>query len=95
MLFIRKLIIGLLSFYAFEVKRSDLRNFDTQGSDTQIERIYESRKRKLKKKEQTYDNRKWKKKKKYAQKTLKLQGVTPKDIRYSNQRKLRRMYRNS
>lgn len=93
-MFIRKLIIGLLSFYAFEVKRSNLRGIQNPFSETQIVRIFESRKRQLKKKEKAYDNRKWKKKQKFITPAFKLRGTNSKDPRFSNQRKLRRMFRN-
>lgn len=93
-MFIKRLIIGLLSFYAFELRRNNLRGIQNPFSETQIVRIYESRKRQLKNKEKAYNNRKWKKKKSYLNPTFKLQGTNSKDIRFSNQKKLRRMFRN-
>lgn len=94
-MFIKKFIIGLLSFYAVEVRRLNLRSVDINSLDTQIERTFENKKKKEKKVETTYDNRKWKKKKKYIEKNFKIKGTNPKDHRFSNQKRLRRMYRNS
>ena len=92
-MFIKKLIIGILSFYAFEVRRASLKEAHDPFTE-QIERSYEDQKKREKKKEKTYDNSKWKKKRSFIDKSYKLRGSHSKDARYSNQRKLRRMYRN-
>lgn len=94
---IKKLIIGLLSFYTVEIKRASLKDTGSPLSSTSIERLYESRKRReqVKKKTKLYEKRKWKERKKYHEKHYKLKGTTPKDARFSNQQKLRRMYRNT
>ena len=102
-MFIKKLVIGLLSFYAVEIKRSSLRSEDISSFDlfssTSIEKSIgvEKKKRRESERKQTklYDNRKWSKRRTYKEKSLKLQGSHSKDARYSNQMKLRRMYRNS
>jgi hypothetical protein len=91
---LKKLIIGLLSFYVVEVKKSSNRNL-TAFPDFHIERVYEEKKKKLKIREKTYENKKWKKKSKYKNHTLKWQGSHPKGVRFSNQKSLRRMYRNT
>jgi Ni/Co efflux regulator RcnB len=94
---IKKFIIGLLSFYTFEIKRASIQDTGSVLSSTSIERLYESRKKREQERKKTklYDKRKWKEKKKYREKHYKLKGTTPKDARFSNQQKLRRMYRNT
>lgn len=98
-MFIKKLIIGLLSFYAIEVKRSSLKNENLLSLGFSIERSLETEKKKKRESERKqtklYNNRKWNKRRTYKEKSLKLQGVHSKDARYSNQRTLRRMYRNT
>lgn len=91
---LRKFIVGLLSFYYVEV-RTAFRRVEA-GADESIERLYEKKKQKNKekKKERPYDNRKWKKRKKFREKTFSLRGGNPKDVRFSNQKSLRRMFRN-
>ena len=95
---IKKLIIGLLSFYAVEIKRSSFKDDGVDTSSTiRVERLYESRKRReqVRRQSKLYDKRKWKEKKKYHEKHYKLKGSNAKDARYSNQQKIRRMFRNS
>ena len=60
-----------------------------------IERSFEETQKREKKKQRLYQKRKWAKRKVYAQKSFALKGTNPKDARYSNQRKIRRMFRNS
>jgi hypothetical protein len=93
-MFIKKLVIGLLSFFAFEFKRNDHKSYESFCSDIKIERTYEARRRQLKKREKRYKNSKWRKRKTYATKAYKFQGSNPKDARFFNQRMLRRMFRN-
>jgi hypothetical protein len=94
-MFVKKLIIGLLSFYTFEIRRNSLKSELSPFAEITTEQVYESRKKEEKKKTQKYVNPKWKKKKLYINQTFKLQGTRPKDVRFSNQQKLRRMMRNS
>lgn len=50
--------------------------------------------RKQKRNTRKYKNRKYKRKRFYQQKHFKLKGSKPKDVRYSDHQKLRRMFRN-
>jgi len=95
-MFIKKLIIGILSFYAVEIRRASIKESQSSLGEASIERLYESRKKREqeRKKISLYDKRKWKERKKYHEKHYKLKGTRSKDQRYSNQQKLRRMYRN-
>lgn len=94
---IRKLIIGLLSFYAVEVKRASIKDHESHPLEIKTERLFEvERKRETKKRKiRLYDKSKWKKKKEYKEKQLSFKGTNPKEVRFSNQRKIRRMFRNS
>ena len=94
-MFIKNLIIGLLSFYAFDLSRLKKSTLLLHFNETQIERTIENKKRKEKKQEKSYDNRKWRASKKYVNQHFKTKGSHPKDHRYSNQKRLRRMYRNT
>ena len=96
-MFIKKLIIGLLSFYTFDLKRRTFKDDFIPREESRIERMLETRKKREaeKKKTRLYDRRKWKKKRQYKEKSFKIQGTNPKDLRFSGQQKLRRMYRNS
>jgi hypothetical protein len=96
-MFIKKLIIGLLSFYAVEVRRVSIKEEGSSLNESQVERLYESRKKREQVRKQTrlYDKRKWKQRKKYHEQHYKLKGTNSKDSRYSNQQKLRRMYRST
>lgn len=94
-MFIKKLIIGILSFYTFEIKRASLKEDGSSLNESRIERLYESRKKREQERKKTrlYDKRKWKEKKKYREKHYKLKGTRSKDARYSDQQKIRRMFR--
>ncbi|GEM_PF-887623 len=89
---IRKLIVGLLSFYFLEFNQ--FRSINQSSSPEVVELFWEKKKQKEKKKSRLYDNRKWKKKKRFKEKSISLKGTHAKDRRYSNQKLLRRMYRN-
>jgi len=89
---IRKLIVGLLSFYFLEFNQ--YRSTDQPSSSEVVELFWEKKKQKEKKKSRHYDNRKWKKKKRFKEKSISLKGTHSKDRRYSNQKLLRRMFRN-
>lgn len=94
---IRKLIIGFLSFYAVEVKRASLKNSKTTPIQVERELELEIVKKREAKKQKTrlYDKRKWKKKQRFIEPAFKIKGTNPKDVRFSNQQKIRRMFRNS
>mgnify|MGYP005689672603 FL=1 len=79
---IRKLIIGLLSFYAIEVKRASLKNTETSPIQVQHELELEIVKKREAKKQRTrlYDKRKWKKKQRFKEPAFKIKGTNPKDV---------------
>lgn len=95
-MFIKKLVIGILSFYVVEVRRVSIKEEGSSLNESQIERLYEARKKREQERKKTklYDKRKWKERKKYREKHYKLKGTRSKDHRYSDQQKLRRMFRN-
>lgn len=95
-MFLKKLIIGLLSFYVFDPKSAPHVQKLINSIEYVIEREIEivKKRRKEKKQSQKYDNRKYKKKHVYQKINFKISGTRAKDVRYSNQQKLRRMYRN-
>lgn len=94
---IKKLIIGLLSFYAFDFKRQASREDVSWNASSFVERSVEEKKKKEaeRKKIKLNERKKYIPKDPYVQKTLKIKGSNPKDLRFSNQKRLRRMYRNS
>lgn len=96
-MFLKKLIIGLLSFYTFDIKLRSDKNRAFFYYEIQCEKILENTKRReiRRQKSRLYKNPKWKKKKKFQLKCFKLQGTHAKDIRFSHQKKIRRMYRNA
>lgn len=95
-MFIKKFIIGLLSFYAVEIKRTKTKE-EIPSFEVRHERLFQTeQKREVRtKKVRLYDKRKWKKKRQYKERSFALKGSKPKDIRYSNQQRIRRMFRNS
>lgn len=62
---------------------------------TEISTTLTTKKKRLKQKQKRYNNSKYKQKKKYRQKFCKNYNSESKDHRYSNQRSIRRMYRNT
>lgn len=66
-----------------------------KGSNQNIEYEDSEKRQKLKKNIKRYKNKKFKRKKIYKKKHYKFKGSYAKDSRYSNQKSLRRMYRNS
>lgn len=96
-MFIKKLMIGLLSFYAVEVRRVSIKEEGSPLNESQVERLYKVRKKREQERKKTrlYDKSKWKQRKKYHEQHYKLKGTNAKDARYSNQQKLRRMYRST
>lgn len=95
-MFFKKLILALFGFYYFDPSRIKKNNF-YEGFDNYIERNYESKKNRKneRKKILQQEFHTWKPRRKYIVKQFALKGVKPKDHRYSHQKKLRRMYRNS
>ncbi len=69
------------------------RRYSNIDSPVSIERLWEDQKRKRLKKK--YKNRKYMKRRPYRLKHYSIKGQHSKDSRYSNQRTLRRMYRNA
>lgn len=96
-MFIKNLIIGLLSFYFFDPKKNGFRHAEELQFSVQIERLFEKRKQREseRKKAGLYPKRKWLPRKIYVDRTYKIKGNNPKNKRYSNQQMLRRMYRSS
>ena len=94
---IRKIIIGILSFYFYDPK-ANYRQKSFNTFDSEIVRTLENKKKsergQERRKEKTYENRKWKKKKNFREKTFAIKGVQSKDVRFTNQKMIRRMYRN-
>lgn len=86
-MFIKKLIIGLLSFYFYNTSKT---RSEEQKPQVEINYSIEKRRRK----QRLYKNKKWKKRANFKARVYKLTGSQPKDHRFSNQRKLRRMFRN-
>ncbi len=87
------LLSGILSFFCVDLqlfRRGSRDIYFGESISIEISDQREKRKRKTRK----YKNKKYKKTKKYSQKQYKFQGTKAKDLRYSNQRLLRRMYRN-
>ena len=95
-MFIKKLIIGFLSFYTIDVNRLQRRN-QVLSQSTSVEYSIEviRKKEQERRKKRSYKNKKWSERKKYQQKTFALKGTKAKDHRYSNQQKIRRMFRNT
>jgi hypothetical protein len=95
-LFFKKLIIGLLSFWAFEIKQSS-RKFDYVVTEIVYERELEDQKKRetKKRKERHYPKGKKRRKTDYKVKSYSYRESRPRDQRFSNQQKLRRMFRNS
>lgn len=87
------LLAGLFSFFYIDLRL--LRKTRVgNNSSTVISVELADRKEKLKKKTRKYKNKKYQKKKKYREKSYSLKGAKAKDHRYSNQKTLRRMFRN-
>lgn len=92
---IRKIIIVILSFYFYDPKARFQKKLAPAFLEEIVFSIEKKRiRKKEKKKERAYKNSKWKKKKQYRNKALAFSGINPKDNRFSNQRTLRRMFRN-
>lgn len=88
------LIAGVFSFFLI-----DLNLFKNTRTGINISNILMSldiadHKVRRKRKTRKYKNKKYKRRKLYRVKHLRLRGTCAKDKRYSNQKSLRRMYRN-
>jgi hypothetical protein len=88
------IITGLFSFFLFDTNLARRLRIH-ENSQQSFSREQSDKKEKLKKIQRKYKNPKYKKRKVYPQKRYKYYDVKPKDNRYSNQKTLRRMYRNS
>ncbi len=87
------LLAGALSFFFLDLqKRRILITRKSVPISTTVE--LNRRKQKLRQRKRQYKNRKFKNRQFFKAKVLKLKGTHSKDNRISNQRKLRRMYRN-
>jgi len=75
--------------YSFLDRRSH-----STGSSLFVERELEEKKKKNRKKQKQYKNKKFKKRRDYRQKYIRFLGTKSKSHRHSNQKQLRRMYRN-
>lgn len=82
---------SFLYFDLASIKRKRIELF----SQASIQNELGVKKEKKKRLERSYKNPKHLPRKKYRLKKLKYAGAKPKDKRYSNQKMLRRMYRNS
>lgn len=87
------LIAGLFSFSSINLRLFRKSSHSAQPTSFISTSLFEERE-KLKKRLKKYKNRKYKKRQRYKPKHYKLAGTMAKDNRYSNQKRLRRMYRN-
>lgn len=93
---LRKIIIGILSFYFYDPKKYFQKEINLESSEQIVLTLEKKKKREEeRRKSRSYKNKKWKKKKEYREKTFAIKGKEAKDKRFSNQQLLRRMYRNS
>ena len=88
------IIAGALSFFSIELKSTTYRQRASHLSHI-ISYDLSDRKTKLRRRQKRYKNRKYKKKKRFKQRAFKYKSSKPKDHRFSNQHKLRRMYRST
>lgn len=93
MRFMKLILFYGLSLIYFDLGALKKRRVGSVFSES-IEHELSVERRKLKKKRRLYSNKKYKPKRRFKKLNLKLQGSHAKDIRYSNQKMLRRMYRN-
>jgi len=86
-------LTGIFSFIIIDLRlfRGRTKNFVSQ--DVASFELSD-RKENLKRKQRKYQNKKYKKHQSFKQKVLKWKGTQSKSTRHSNQRALRRMYRN-
>ena len=87
------MVVMMLSSYGlFDLSLLKRRRKKISGFFIELE--FEDKKQKTKKRRRRYRNYKFKKRKKFKDRHFKFQTSNPQDHRYSNQMKLRRMYRN-
>ncbi len=91
----KELIALSLSVFSFILIDLNLlrRTRNIQQSFISISDELEDHKSKTRRQRRLYKNKKYKKRKIFKNKVFKLKGTNSKDPRYSNQKKLRRMYR--
>ncbi|MBK23090.1 MAG: hypothetical protein CME70_03700 [Halobacteriovorax sp.] len=87
------LAAGIFSFFYIDLRHLR-KSPSVDSTDEEISFDLTDRKKKLKQKRRKYKNRKFKKRKSYGQKSLYAKNSRPRDSRYSNQKSLRRMFRN-
>jgi hypothetical protein len=87
------IVIGAISYVLFDLQTSR-RTSPTKNSPVETGLTHENKKKKVKKLKRKYKNRKYKKRNSYIRKELSLKGSSPKANRFTNQKSLRRMYRN-
>ena len=87
------IVIGTINYVLFDLQTSR-RAIPSKKSAIETGLTHEDRKKRIKKLKRKYKNRKYKKKNSYIRKELSLKGSTPKANRFTNQKSLRRMYRN-
>tara|TARA_Y100000748_G_scaffold225242_1_gene189728 strand:+ start:444 stop:716 length:273 start_codon:yes stop_codon:yes gene_type:complete len=87
------IVVGLFSFFYVDLNLFRQRS---PGNNNKVSISIEvnDQKEKLKRKRQNYKNKKYKKKIVYKKQHFALKGTHAKDKRFSNQKTLRRMYRN-
>ena len=87
------IVTGLFSFFLFDISlfRRQRREIVVHAT---IEIELSNHKEKLRRTQRKYKNRKYKKRESFPTKRFKYSKTTPKDSRFSNQKSLRRMYRN-
>lgn len=88
-----RFIIIFLSLLWIDLNRTHTQKLQSSKQHIEFEQNETRRKRRVHKKK--YQNSKWKKKKSYTEKKYKFQNSKPKDHRYSDHQKLRRMFRSS
>jgi hypothetical protein len=88
------ILTGLFSFFLFDpqINRRQRRGVTSTAF---IEVSLFEQKERTKRIQRKYKNKKYKTRKLYPEKRFKYRHTRPKDSRFSNQKSLRRMYRNS
>ena len=91
-------LMKLILLYGFSLLYFDLGSLRRRrielSSSISIGHEFSEEKRKRRRQEKRCLNKKYRPRNNYKKKSLKLQGTHAKDVRYSNQKMLRRMYRN-
>ncbi len=86
------ILMVLFSYIHFDTDR--FKNKSTTQTPVETFRELGKNKEKLRRQKRKYDNLKYKRRQSYQLKRLKFSSSKSKDVRFSNQQKLRRMYRN-